>query len=67
MKKKLVNIRDIRKKGKTYHSLASADVLPSSRELSDDELDLVCGGMSREVYEEWRANFINSLAKIIDQ
>jgi len=37
-----------------YQSLTDND-----RELTDDELELVIGGQSREQFELWRINLIN--------
>jgi hypothetical protein len=63
-KNKVISFRDIAKKKlklKT-HTLESADIYPQadiSRELTIDELELVSGGMPRELFSLYRASLIN--------
>jgi len=61
VKKKLINIRDFLKRSHTTHTLQSASVVPEADLLSDDDLEMVNGGMQPTQFSEWRAKLINNL------
>ena len=54
----VVYLIDVIKKKYKTHTLESATVLPVD-ELTNDQLDLVVGGMNKERFEVWRTEVIN--------
>ena len=61
MKDKVVFLRDIMKRLARTHTLDSATVFTHEQdeEISDEDLERVCGGMSREVFDVWKVNLVN--------
>ena len=59
---KITSLRDWKKKQFKTHRLCSGTIMPYAGVLSDSQLESVVGGMSPEMFEDWRARTINENA-----
>ena len=58
----VISLRDRKKKQFKTHRLCSGTVMPDPGVLSDSQLESVVGGMSPEMFENWRARIVNENA-----
>ena len=59
---RLVSFLDARKKKNKTHTLESATIFPTrgeTAELTNEQLEVVVGGMDLQMFSEWRARYLN--------